>query len=199
MNRLSSARFNKGLFSGLSILVLFVVGSWPGATSASAVVLKGDRADETASDWEVAASTRVAPNAVGESSTPLSNPVSDVPLGATGLKSSAWVTHDFQATAYCLKGRTASGQHTRPGVIAADPRVLPLGTVVHVEAGRYTGTYTVLDTGGRIKGRKIDIYMPTYGEAVKFGRQRVRLRVLGRASKGAPHKPSAALGEGWLF
>src|SRR6267143_3719180 len=42
---------------------------------------------------------------------------------------------DFHATAYCLKGRTASGVDTRPGMIAADPRVLPLGTVVHIRAG----------------------------------------------------------------
>jgi 3D (Asp-Asp-Asp) domain-containing protein len=87
---------------------------------------------------------------------------------------------DFHATAYSLKGLTASGERVRPGVIAADPRVLPLGTVVHIRAGRYTGNYTVLDTGGRIKGRKVDIYMPTYKEAKKFGRQRVKIRVISR-------------------
>ncbi len=88
---------------------------------------------------------------------------------------------DFHATAYCLKGRTASGQHVRPGVIAADPRVLPLGTVVHLRAGSYTGTYTVLDTGGRIRGRIIDVYVPTYREAIQFGRRPVKIKVLGRA------------------
>ncbi|HYP27162.1 MAG TPA: 3D domain-containing protein [Blastocatellia bacterium] len=93
---------------------------------------------------------------------------------------------DFHATAYCLKGRTASGQYTRRGVIAADPRVLPIGTVVQIQAGRYTGTYTVLDTGGRIKGRKIDVYVPTYDEARRFGRQRIQVKVLGRAKKSDP-------------
>lgn len=88
---------------------------------------------------------------------------------------------DFQATAYCLKGRTASGEHVRPGVIAADPRVLPLGTVVHLRAGSYTGTYTVLDTGGRIRGRVIDVYVPTYREAKQFGRRAVKIKVLSRA------------------
>ncbi|MFY9609091.1 MAG: 3D domain-containing protein [Blastocatellia bacterium] len=88
---------------------------------------------------------------------------------------------DFQATAYCLKGRTASGQHVRPGVIAADPKLLPLGTVVHLRAGSYTGTYTVLDTGGRIRGRIIDVYVPTYREAMQFGRRPVKIKVLGRA------------------
>lgn len=85
---------------------------------------------------------------------------------------------EFQATAYCLKGRTASGEYVRPGIIAADPRVLPLGTVVHIKVGRHTGTYTVTDTGGMIKGRKVDIYFPTRKEAMQFGRQRVMVRVV---------------------
>jgi 3D (Asp-Asp-Asp) domain-containing protein len=85
---------------------------------------------------------------------------------------------EFHATAYCLKGRTASGEYVRPGIIAADPRVLPLGTVVHIKAGRHTGTYTVADTGGKIKGRKVDIYFPTHREARQFGRQRVLIKVV---------------------
>ena len=87
---------------------------------------------------------------------------------------------DFHATAYCLKGRTASGINTRPGVIAADPTVLPLGTVVHLRAGRYTGTYTVMDTGGRIKGRRVDVYVPTHREALEFGRRQVKIKVIGK-------------------
>ena len=87
---------------------------------------------------------------------------------------------DFHATAYCLKGRTASGVNTRPGVIAADPSVLPLGTVVHLRAGRYTGTYTVMDTGGRIKGRLVDVYVETHREAMEFGRRQVKIKVIGR-------------------
>jgi 3D (Asp-Asp-Asp) domain-containing protein len=88
---------------------------------------------------------------------------------------------EFQATAYCLKGRTASGEYVRPGIIAADPRVLPLGTIVHIKAGRHTGTYLVADTGGLIKGRKVDIYFPTHREAIQFGRQKVMIRVVSRA------------------
>lgn len=89
---------------------------------------------------------------------------------------------DFHATAYCLKGRTASGISTRPGIIAADPSVLPMGTVVHLRAGEYTGTYTVLDTGGRIKGRRVDVYVPTHKEAMQFGRRQVKIKVIGRNS-----------------
>ena len=89
---------------------------------------------------------------------------------------------DFDATAYCLKGRTASGINVRPGVSAADPRVLPIGTVVHLRAGDYTGIYTVLDTGGRIKGRRVDVYVPTHKEAMKFGRRQVKIKIVGRGS-----------------
>jgi 3D (Asp-Asp-Asp) domain-containing protein len=95
---------------------------------------------------------------------------------------------DFHATAYCLKGRTASGEQVRSGVIAADPKVLPLGTVVHLRAGRYTGTYTVLDTGGRIRGRLIDVYVPTYKEAMQFGRRPVKIKVLSHPKRTSDRK-----------
>ena len=90
---------------------------------------------------------------------------------------------DFHATAYCLKGRTASGATTQQGMIAADPRVLPLGTVVHIRAGSYTGNYTVTDTGSRIKGRVVDVYVPTYKEAKQFGRRQVKIKVIGKSSR----------------
>lgn len=84
----------------------------------------------------------------------------------------------FTATAYALRGRTASGQYVRRGVIAADKRVLPLGAKVRVEAGSYTGVYTVADRGGAVRGRKIDIWVPSNGEAMRFGRRPVKLTVL---------------------
>lgn len=86
----------------------------------------------------------------------------------------------YSATAYCLKGRTASGSGVRRGIIAADPRVLPLGTKVYMSAGQYSGTYVVADTGGAIKGRKIDLWVPNQSEAVRFGRRKVSIKVLGR-------------------
>ncbi len=84
----------------------------------------------------------------------------------------------FVATAYSLKGRTASGEYVRPGIVAADPRVLPLGSVVKVHAGPYSGVYHVKDTGGHIRGRRIDIYLPSTREAICFGRRTVRVEVL---------------------
>jgi 3D (Asp-Asp-Asp) domain-containing protein len=95
----------------------------------------------------------------------------------------------FTATAYCLRGRTASGRMVARGIIAADPRVLPLGTRVRLQAGAHTGEYIVADTGGLIRGRRIDIWMPSSGEALRFGRRNVRLTVLqygGRRGRTAP-------------
>ena len=87
----------------------------------------------------------------------------------------------FSATAYSIEGRTASGVRTRKGVVAADPRILPLGSRIRVhEAGEYDGEYVVRDTGPAIKGREIDIYLPDDAEAKRFGRRAVKVEVLSR-------------------
>ena len=88
----------------------------------------------------------------------------------------------FIANAYCQSGRTQSGLRTKPGMIAADPRVLPLGSQVRIEGGKavQSGVYTVTDTGGVVKGRRLDIYMPNCRAAKAFGVQRVRVATLRR-------------------
>ncbi|HEU4596528.1 MAG TPA: 3D domain-containing protein [Pyrinomonadaceae bacterium] len=86
----------------------------------------------------------------------------------------------FTATAYSLRGRTASGKPVARGLIAADRRILPIGTRVRLQAGSYSGEYLVADTGGAVRGRKIDIWMPSTGEAMRFGRRNVKLTVLTR-------------------
>ena len=84
----------------------------------------------------------------------------------------------FTATAYALRGRTSSGRMVARGLIAADGRLLPLGTRVRLEAGTYTGEYIVADRGGAVRGHRIDIWMPSTGEARRFGRRAVKLTVL---------------------
>ncbi|MGI8554902.1 MAG: 3D domain-containing protein [Pyrinomonadaceae bacterium] len=86
----------------------------------------------------------------------------------------------FRATAYCLKGRTANGGGVRRGIVAADPRILPLGTRIYVNAGSYSGSYVVADTGGAVKGRILDVWVPNCSEAVRFGRKSVTVSILGR-------------------
>lgn len=89
-------------------------------------------------------------------------------------------TRAFRATAYCLKGRTATGGGVRRGIVAADRRVLPLGTRIQISAGAYSGTYTVADTGGAVKGNILDIWMPSCAEANRFGRRTVMVSVIGK-------------------
>lgn len=86
----------------------------------------------------------------------------------------------FRATAYCLQGRTAAGGSVRRGIVAADPRILPLGTRIQVSAGSYSGTYTVADTGGAVRGRILDVWVPSCSEAMRFGRKSVMVSVVGR-------------------
>jgi len=89
----------------------------------------------------------------------------------------------YVATAYSLRGRTASGRLVSKGLIAADPRILPLGTRVRLDAGAYSGEYLVADTGGLVKGKRIDIWTPTSREAMRFGRRTVKLTVLSFGGK----------------
>ena len=84
----------------------------------------------------------------------------------------------YVATAYSLRGRTASGRMVSRGLIAADPSLLPLGSRVRLDHPGYSGEYLVADTGGAIRGRRIDIWIPTTGEAMRFGRRTVKLTVL---------------------
>ncbi len=98
----------------------------------------------------------------------------------------------YSASAYNLRGRTASGRQVSRGLIAADPSILPLGSRVRIEAGSWSGEYVVADTGGAVRGHRIDIWTPTAREAMQFGRRRVKLTVLefgGKLVRSAPVHP----------
>jgi 3D (Asp-Asp-Asp) domain-containing protein len=86
----------------------------------------------------------------------------------------------FQATAYCKGETTASGVGVRTGIAAADPAILPVGSVVRLETPnpRYSGVWTVMDTGPSVRGRTVDLYLWSCKEALQFGRRSVRLTVL---------------------
>lgn len=95
---------------------------------------------------------------------------------------------NFQATAYALYGPTRSGAYVRRGVIAADPRVIPLGSVVQIKTPGYSGVYTVHDTGKKIKGNIVDVWVPSSREARIFGRRKIKLHVLRLGPKGRSSK-----------
>jgi 3D (Asp-Asp-Asp) domain-containing protein len=86
----------------------------------------------------------------------------------------------FEASAYCTGEITASGLAVRTGIAAADPDVLPSGTVVQISnvGLQYDGIYTIMDTGPIVRGRLLDIYMRSCDEATRFGRRRVQVFVL---------------------
>ncbi|MCC5911123.1 MAG: DUF348 domain-containing protein [Clostridiaceae bacterium] len=78
-------------------------------------------------------------------------------------------------------GVTRSGTRVRPGVVAVDPKVIPLGTKLYIESMDRTGDYGVAsaeDTGGAIKGNKIDLYFEDVNEALRFGRRKVKVYIL---------------------
>lgn len=86
----------------------------------------------------------------------------------------------FVATAYCLQGKTATGGSVRRGIVAADPKILPLGTRITMNAGAYSGSYVVADTGGGIKGKRLDVWVSSCSEAKRFGRKSVSVNVGGK-------------------
>jgi 3D (Asp-Asp-Asp) domain-containing protein len=94
--------------------------------------------------------------------------------------------HNMQASAYSAEssgkspgsrgyGITATGIKARHGVVAVDPSVIPLGTLLYVEG---YGVAIAADTGGAIKGEKIDLFFESTYDARLFGRQSIRVYVL---------------------
>ena len=74
---------------------------------------------------------------------------------------------------------TSAGTVPHDGIVAADPSVLPLGSRIRIiGAGPYDGVYMVTDTGSKVVGRHIDLYMQTVAAARQFGKKMVYVRVL---------------------
>ncbi len=103
---------------------------------------------------------------------------------AAEAKPSAGKTITVSATAYTANcngcsGTTATGVNLKANpdakVIAVDPNVIPLGSKVYVEGYGYA---TASDTGGAIKGNKIDVFIPSHDAAMSWGRKTVKVQVL---------------------
>ena len=86
----------------------------------------------------------------------------------------------FRATAYCKGTTTASGANVKNGMAAADPDLLPIGSVIRIESlgDKYDGIYTVMDTGPKVQGRHVDVYLWSCNEALQMGRRKMQLTVL---------------------
>jgi 3D (Asp-Asp-Asp) domain-containing protein len=97
-----------------------------------------------------------------------------VPRNAAGEK--LQFVGDFKVTHYCActictwgTGITATGKAVAEGMIASDWKVLPPHTVVYVKHGDSLKRYVVEDRGGAIDGNRLDIYLPTHGQALQAG------------------------------
>lgn len=116
--------------------------------------------------------------------------VNEKPNAKEHAKQSAWQT--FEASAYTAdcpegcSGTTATGidvtgtiYHAGKRIIAVDPSVIALGSTVEIKQADGTTFEAVsLDTGGAIKGAKIDVLVANEADAVQFGRQSVQVRVI---------------------
>jgi 3D (Asp-Asp-Asp) domain-containing protein len=82
----------------------------------------------------------------------------------------------MEATAYTHTGnRTFTGVYPQVGMVAVDPKVIPLGQRLYVVG---YGFAVAKDTGGDIKGDRIDVFMETRQEALQWGRRNVKVYVL---------------------
>jgi uncharacterized protein YabE (DUF348 family) len=100
--------------------------------------------------------------------------ITEVSRGSTNLnfREARYV----QASAYTYSGyRTASGKEPAVGLVAVDPSVIPMGTRMYVEG---YGFAQAADTGGNIKGTKIDLFMETREQCMQWGTRTVKVYIL---------------------
>ena len=98
---------------------------------------------------------------------PASAPVEIAPPRVTA---SGERTLTVSSTGYSIRGRTATGIPTAPGVVAVDPSVIPLGTRLTIPG---YGVGIAADTGGAVQGNTIDVWFPTTAQALAWGRRTV--------------------------
>jgi 3D (Asp-Asp-Asp) domain-containing protein len=78
-----------------------------------------------------------------------------------------------RVTGYCLAGRTRLGTPVRPGVVAVDPAVIPLGSRLLIEG--LGGVYSAEDTGSAVRGASVDVWFASCADALAWG---VRYRTI---------------------
>jgi 3D (Asp-Asp-Asp) domain-containing protein len=78
----------------------------------------------------------------------------------------------FEVSCHTGKGVTASGRPSSREIVSVDPRVVPLGTRLVIEG---VGPRVAADTGGAIRGRRLDIWEPSVAACTRFGRRQLRV------------------------
>lgn len=97
-------------------------------------------------------------------------PITNRNMRAISMRASAYSAFDPGNSSY-----TATGSYLRKGLVAVDPRVIPLGTRLYIPG---YGNAIADDIGGAIKGNRIDLAFDSHGEAIQFGRQNITVYII---------------------
>ena len=155
-----AAGFTKILSHGQEGLVKRVVSVWEKDGQVTQRGVQSEKVLVPVKDTVVLRGTRDEPNRGGNWHTPRS-------MEATGYVA-------FRCGG-SPSGRTATGPMAVKGLVAVDPRNIPLGTKLYIPG---YGFALAADTGGAIKGNRIDLCFDTYQEAINFGRRMIDVYVL---------------------
>jgi 3D (Asp-Asp-Asp) domain-containing protein/LysM repeat protein len=154
----------------------------PKATALSPAQAKVEAAPKATASSPAPAKAEATPKATEPSPAPAAQAPKESTPATTDNRSSKEIT--VKATAYTASctgcsGITATGINIKANpnekVIAVDPSVIPLGSKVYVEG---FGEATAEDTGGAIKGNRIDVFIPSEQGAVKFGVKQLKVKIL---------------------
>lgn len=97
-------------------------------------------------------------------------PIANRNMRAISMVASAYSAYDPGNSHY-----TATGSFLRKGLVAVDPKVIPLGTRLYIPG---YGNAIADDIGGAIKGNRIDLAFDSHGEAIQFGRQNITIYII---------------------
>ncbi|HEU5212634.1 MAG TPA: 3D domain-containing protein [Gaiellaceae bacterium] len=120
------------------------------------------------------ASTEAVVVALDRSARPVDGPVRQLAARSEPAPAPVPDTLTVVATAYVLRGSTATGTPTGPGTVAVDPAVVPLGSRLSIPG---YGDGVASDTGGAIRGNRIDVWFPTVEEARSWGTRTVTITI----------------------
>lgn len=116
------------------------------------------------------------------------NEVVNVGIGGTVVAKDGTVYEynyrkQMEATAYTyVPGKTtmttATGERLRKGIVAVDPKVIPMHTKMFITGSVEYGLGVAEDTGGVIKGNIVDLAYMSYDECIQFGRRQMQVYIL---------------------
>ena len=134
----------------------------------TALQVAAQRVERKSNELQAAAASadatpQPAPDATASNQTPAAAPTS----AASGSR-----TITVSTTGYSLSGRTSTGMPVGFGVVAVDPSVIPLGTRLTIPG---YGEGVAADTGGSVRGNRIDLWFPTLAQARAWGRRTVTI------------------------